>query len=414
MAVVAAIAAVTLSHADDDQPSAIDGPWRFTTDNPAQGWEKSSFDDSQWKEGYGGFGTRGTPNARINTEWDTNDIWVRRTIELDEIPESPALFIHHDEDTEVYINGTQVAKVTGYITDYKVIPLSAEGKKVLKRGKNLLAAHTHQTGGGQYIDFHLVDANDVPQLPPAKPPTKPYQSELITPWGEKVTPENVWQEYPRPQMELERWTNLNGKWNYAITSDQTREAPQQWDGQILVPFSLESKLSGVNRLLQPDQALWYQRTIELEPQENQRTLLNFEAVDYSCHVYLNGTEVGQHVGGSVPFQLDVTEAAKQGENSLVVRVEDKTGGFQLRGKQSIDPEGIWYTRVSGIWQTVWLEQVPTSHLTDVKIHTEAETGRVVIRPEDRVHIVVFLSSVSGPGRRRRNGRALCVGGGCRF
>lgn len=381
MAAVAVIVAVSLSQAADDQPSAIDGPWRYTTDRPADGWQKGDFDDSGWTEGFGGFGTWGTPNARVNTEWDSPDIWVRRTIELDEIPQTPALLIHHDEDTEVYINGTQVATFSGYITDYKVAKLSAEAHKALKQGKNLLAAHTHQTGGGQYIDVHLIDADNVPRLPAVKPPTKPYQSDLITTWGEKVTPENAWREYPRPAMSRKQWTNLNGEWDYAITSAETKEKPGDWDGKILVPFALESKLSGVNRLLDPSEALWYHRTVKLTPKEGERTLLNFEAVDYSCQVYLNDQEVGGHVGGNTPFQLDVTKAAKEGENHLVVRVEDKTGGAQLRGKQSMNPEGIWYTRVSGIWQTVWLEQVSSRHIADVKISTSAETGQVTIRPE---------------------------------
>src|SRR5690606_956666 len=126
--------------------------------------------------------------------------------------------------------------------------------------------HCRQTGGGQFIDVHLIDANHVPQLPPAERSREPFQSELITEWGEQVTPENAWTEYPRPQLARPQWQNLNGQWDYAITSDQQQEQPTEWAGKILVPFALESRLSGVQRLLDPTEALWYRRSFEAAPQ----------------------------------------------------------------------------------------------------------------------------------------------------
>ncbi|GAA4421646.1 glycoside hydrolase family 2 protein [Bremerella cremea] len=366
--------------AEEADPHAINGPWRYSFAKPADDWFKPDFDDSSWKEGYGGFGTAGTPNARVGTEWDGKNIWIRREVEFDSIPENASLLIHHDDETEVYLNGKQIATFDKWTDQYKVVPMTAEGRAALQAGKNVLAVHTYQDAGGQYIDVHIVDGKNVPQLPAARLPEKPYISDLITTWGEQLSPESVWQEYPRPQMTRENWQNLNGKWNYAITSEKVDTIPQEWEGKILVPFGLESKLSGVQRNLQPTSALWYERSVDLKPADGQRTLLNFEAVDYACRVFFNGTEVGGHVGGSTPFTIDVTDAAKSGDNQLVVRVEDKTGGWQLRGKQTLHPGGIWYTPVSGIWQTVWAEQVPATYISDVTIATDPKSGKITIDP----------------------------------
>ncbi|WP_231943803.1 glycoside hydrolase family 2 protein [Aeoliella mucimassa] len=209
---------------------------------------------------------------------------------------------------------------------------------------------------------------------------KPFASELITKWGEEVTAENAWTEYPRPQLERSNWQNLNGKWDYAVRLETRKNAPKKWDGEILVPYCLESRLGGVQRLLTPKDALWYHRTFTATPVENERTLLNFEAVDYECEVFVNGSSVGTHKGGNTPFAFDITDEVKAGENELIVRVEDNTQEYQLRGKQVFNAGGIWYTRVSGIWQTVWLEQVPASYIEKLKIATDAENGSITVRP----------------------------------
>ena len=372
---IACLGAVSASAAEE---SEIDGPWRYVKRRPAEGWQKPDFNDESWQKGYGGFGTSDTPGSRVATDWSTDNIWLRRTVDLNAVPEKPALLIHHDEDAEVYINGKQVATLKGYITEYKVVPLDAEAQKALKAGKNLLAVHCRQTGGGQFIDVHIIDADNVPKLPKPKRPTKPFLSELITQWGAKVTPENAWREYPRPQMSRENWTCLNGHWDYAVTPLDA-DKPAQWAGKILVPFCLESKLSGVQQLLHDDQALWYHRAFDASPAADQSVLLNFEAVDYRCRVWVNDQEVGGHTGGNTPFQFDITGALRPGENHLVVRVEDATGGAQLRGKQTLDPQGIWYTRVSGIWQTVWLEEVPHRHIEKLKIATDTKAGTITVR-----------------------------------
>jgi beta-galactosidase/beta-glucuronidase len=133
-------------------------------------------------------------------------------------------------------------------------------------------------------------------------------------------------------------------------------------------------------LLDPTEALWYHRTIDVKRNPGRRLLLNFEAVDYRSRVWVNGEKVGEHVGGSDPFSIDITDAIKDGVNQLVVRVEDATGGAQLRGKQRLDPQGIWYTRVSGIWQTVWLEEVSARRIERLKITTDPDAGKIIIEP----------------------------------
>lgn len=203
-----------------------------------------------------------------------------------------------------------------------------------------------------------------------------FRSALITKWGEEVTDQNVWQSYPRPQLQRKAWQNLNGLWEYAITPITQNEVPKEWQGKIRVPFCLEAKLGGVQQPLRKNQALWYRRSFKVARAE--RTLLNFEAVDYRCRVLVNDQEVGGHQGGNTPFTLDVTAAIREGENMVVVRVEDEQEGSQLRGKQTLNPRTIWYTQVSGIWQTVWLEQVGANYIKSLLFHTDANSGTIKV------------------------------------
>jgi hypothetical protein len=135
--------------------------WRYTTTKPADGWEKPDFDDSGWKKGPGGFGRKETPGAVVRTDWQSPDIWLRRTVELPERMSGELyLLVHHDEDVEVYANGTLVLKRTGYTTDYMLLPLTESARKALRAGTNTLAVHCKQTGGGQYIDVGLVSVRE--------------------------------------------------------------------------------------------------------------------------------------------------------------------------------------------------------------------------------------------------------------
>ncbi|MCA9189793.1 MAG: glycoside hydrolase family 2, partial [Planctomycetales bacterium] len=362
-----------------EETTFVEPTWRYVTQPPSDTWFQTQFDDSKWQQGLGGFGDPETPGARVGTNWSTNDIWLRREFEMSSVPAKVGLLLHHDEDVEVYINGAKVKSLDGYTTEYQTLPLDDNARGVLKPGKNTLAVHCHQTGGGQFIDVHVVDTENAIKLPQPPRPTTPFKSELITRWGAEVTADNAWREYPRPQMVRSNWQNLNGMWDYAVAPKNESSIPTPWDGKILVPFCLESKLSGVQRLLDPDEALWYHRTFSATKDRTQRSLLNFEAVDYACRVWVNGHQVGSHQGGNVPFQLDITDVLVEGSNELIVRVDDATEQMQLRGKQTLKPRGIWYTQVSGIWQTVWLEQVPLAYLQNVKISTDAKAGTISLR-----------------------------------
>lgn len=209
---------------------------------------------------------------------------------------------------------------------------------------------------------------------------KPAETRLITEWGRNLKPDSVWAEYPRPQFERSNWTNLNGLWSYAVTAKDA-EKPTKWDGQLLVPFAPEAPLSGVGRLIEPTEALWYRRSFTSAKTSDLRTLMNFEAVDYDSTIWINNKQVGTHRGGHTPFALDITDALNEGENELVVRVLDATEGYQLHGKQKLRNGGIWYTRVTGIWQSVWLEQVPALHLRDLNYACDFNKGSITVTPE---------------------------------
>ena len=216
---------------------------------------------------------------------------------------------------------------------------------------------------------------------PARAQWKPAESKMLTQWGRDIKPESAWSEYPRPQFQRETWTNLNGLWEYAVAPKESVKA-NNWDGLILVPFCPESPLSGVGRFIEPTEALWYRRMFPAMPAPGLRNILTFEAVDYETVVWVNGKQIGSHKGGHTPFSFDITEALnKNGQNELVVRVDDATEGYQLHGKQKLKNQGIWYTRVTGIWQTVWLEQVPTMHLQDLDYACDIAAGSITITPK---------------------------------
>ena len=211
---------------------------------------------------------------------------------------------------------------------------------------------------------------------------RPAPGPLFTPWAEKVSPDNVWPEYPRPTMVREKWINLNGLWDYAIRPRE-QGRPETWDGKILVPFCAESSLSGVKRPVSPEDRLWYRRTFpnpELPP--GWRLLLHFEAVDWQTTVWINGQAVGQHSGGYDRFSFDITDFIRPGENEIAISVWDPTdSGWQPRGKQVLKPQKIWYTAVTGIWQTVWLEPVPAEFIRSLRITPDADQGAVDVRVE---------------------------------
>jgi beta-galactosidase/beta-glucuronidase len=207
---------------------------------------------------------------------------------------------------------------------------------------------------------------------------QPAEGPLKTRWTKDVSPEKAWPEYPRPQMVRKNWTNLNGLWQYAIRP-RSDEAPAKWDGEILVPYPVESALSGVKKSVGPDQRLWYHRYIDVKPKTGERVLLHFGAVDWRCTVWVNDKQVGQHSGGYDPFTFDITDALRDERNDLAIAVWDPTDtDTQPRGKQVLKPHGIFYTAVTGIWQTVWLETVPKIHIESLEIVPNIDRGIVSV------------------------------------
>ncbi len=206
-------------------------------------------------------------------------------------------------------------------------------------------------------------------------------SPLYTRWGKQLDKNNILSEYPRPQFRRGSYLNLNGVWSYAIVKEQ--ECPESFDGEILVPFSPESPLSGVGCQLLPNEYLFYRRSFTLPEGFNRgRVLMHFGAVDQEARVSVNGVEVGAHVGGFLPFSFDITDAVKDGENTVLVRVRDVSDTmYYARGKQKLQRGGIFYTAQSGIWQTVWLESVPQDYITHLKLTPMYDDGCIRIETQ---------------------------------
>lgn len=223
---------------------------------------------------------------------------------------------------------------------------------------------------------------------------KPHEDDILTPlttvFGETLNPSDVLPEYPRPGMVRDSYINLNGTWSYTITGSDT--LPAKFPGKILVPFSPEAPLSGVNRQLKPDEFLWYQRNIPVDSEafsEGKHLILHFGAVDYLCTLYINGQPVLTHEGGYLPFEADITSYLLPENNILLLRVQDFTDiKSQARGKQTLKRGGIFYTAQSGIWQTVWMEWVSPSYIKKLQILADYDTRKVT------VHATLYAASLN--------------------
>jgi hypothetical protein len=217
---------------------------------------------------------------------------------------------------------------------------------------------------------------------------KPAKSPLMTRWAKDVKPDHVLSEYPRPQMVRKAWLNLNGLWEFS-SADQVSDPPigRKLNDQILVPFCMESALSGVGKHCDHS---WYRRTFTVPAEwKDKHVLLHFGAVDYESVVWVNGKQLGAHKGGYDAFELDVTASLKGAgeQQELVVGVIDTTDPSQARGKQTTEPKGIWYTPCSGIWQTVWLEPVAKDHVEDLKIVPDLDGVTVSVKGSAKVEVL---------------------------
>ncbi len=209
---------------------------------------------------------------------------------------------------------------------------------------------------------------------------QPAGERIRTEWAAEVAPQNVWNVYPRPLLERAEWKSLNGLWDYAL-SPRHSPAPAAYDGEILVPFPVESSLSGVKKTVGEDQVVWYERSFAVPSGWRGRDiLLHFGAVDWQADVWVNDIKAGTHTGGYSAFYFNITPFLNsRGDQKVVVRVWDPTDkSFQPRGKQVSEPRGIWYTAVTGIWQTVWIEPVERNHISGIRTTPDIDLNRVSI------------------------------------
>ena len=232
---------------------------------------------------------------------------------------------------------------------------------------------------------------------------QPINQRIMSRWAKKISPDNVWKEYPRPQFIRSEWKNLNGLWDYEILKSN-QPKPKTFKGNILVPFCFESPLSGVGANITPSDKMWYRKKFNIpEKWRDDRVVINFEAVDHDTSIWINGIWVGSHKGGFNRFSFDITDyLVQENEQELVVSVKDATNlSPQLRGKQKYNPSGIMYTPVSGIWQTVWLEALSKeAYLKELKITADIDNDKVqilplvnnAISPDYKVIIEVFFQN----------------------
>jgi hypothetical protein len=239
--------------------------------------------------------------------------------------------------------------------------------------KDCSTQRTHQSGmrllTRNKISFYIIIFTLLCVCSSVQAQWQVSKGSLMTRWAKQVSPTKVHPEYPRPQQVRKDWMSLNGLWEYSIVP-KDHEQPEEFDGQILVPFPAESALSGVMQPVGEENQLWYRRTFEVPKKwKSRRVLLHFGAVDWDSTVWVNGTRMGRHKGGYDPFTLDITDVLKEtGPQEVVLGVWDPTNaGTQPRGKQVKKPGGIWYTAVTGIWQSVWIEPVPEVHIKSLKI-----------------------------------------------
>lgn len=303
---------------------------------------------------------------------------LRREFSVD--ARTPPAFIVQTEDDWAHVENS-----LAYYTACKRARVPAEMHLYAKGGHGYGMRKGPQCEGWQDLMWKWFQRLGVAGTAPSPNPQEaagPRKRKMMTAWGRAVTAENAWREYPRPQLVRDQWECLNGWWEYEIVSNVQLRAVSVERGRILVPFAFEAPLSGVGRRIEPHEKMIYRRNVTLTPRSDRRLILNFEAVDWRTQVFVNGQEAMDvpHEGGCLPFGVDITEFVRPGENEIKVVVWDPTDTFiNAGGKQNDRTVGCWYSRVSGIWQTVWLESVPLTYVRSVKIDTDVDANQVTFR-----------------------------------
>lgn len=355
--------------------------WKYAIEAPdSLQWMKPTFDDSAWSEGQAGFGLKRTTYG-VNTEWTTNDLWLRKNVSFKGLNKDDLknlkLEVIHDAVCEFYFNGVLAAKLekTGIKTESPEI--SAEALDAISLDSTTtIAIHCYRKHSMRHFDASLTcDVYRI--IAPMKWEMK--EGPLTSKFTKDIDIDNVLAEYPRPQMVRSEWQNLNGIWELQPLFSSKEGMPEDvYTMQILVPFPIESSISGI---MKHYDRFAYRRTFTVPKDwEGRNLLLHFEAVDWQCEVFVNGQSVGTHSGGYDPFAFDVTNYLVEGdEQELVVKVYDPTNmGGQPRGKQTLSPGGIMYTSTSGIWQSVWMEPVENIYIEKYTVVPDVDNSSVAV------------------------------------
>ena len=373
------VTSISFFKAADVEPAM----WKYVTEAPAsEEWMSPAYDDAAWSEGEAGFG-KSRPN--VNTTWSTSDIWLRKKVEISGLAledlKALRFNLECDGDFEVYFNGVAASsyELTGSLIKegYAVIPTEVL-QAVAESNELTIAVHANRARAQKFFDASLTaDLNKI--LSPKAWEMK--KGSLTSVFAEDIDVNNVWGEYPRPQMVRKEWQSLNGIWEMQPLFRKTAGVPASdaYSMEILVPFPVESPISGV---MQHYDRFAYRRTFTVPADWKGRNLmLNFEAVDWECEVYVNGQRAGMHQGGYDNFAIDVTKYLVDGdEQELVVKVYDPTDmGGQPRGKQTLSPGGIMYTSTSGIWQSVWMEPVKSLHIEKYTVVPNIDNSTVNVK-----------------------------------
>ena len=355
--------------------------WKYVTEAPAsEEWMNPTFDDAAWSEGLACFGNKRS-NYNINTTWTTSDLWLRKKANLKDFSKedlkSLEFKVVSDGEFQVYVNGVQIASVTGTGVKNETIKLTDEAIEAVKlSGEATIAIHNYRKTSQKVFDASLtcyMGGKYDPTIWEMK------EGPLTSVFAKDVDANNVWGEYPRPQMVRKEWKSLNGVWGFQPLLRNKEGMPENaYSMGILVPFPVESSISGI---METYDRFAYRRTFAVPADWKGRNLiLHFEAVDWECEVFVNGQSVGSHQGGYDPFEFDVTKYLTDNEEQeLVVKVFDPTDkGGQPRGKQTLSPGGIMYTSTSGIWQSVWMEPVEKTYIEKYTVVPDVDNSSVAV------------------------------------